>query len=114
MIGNILYKAGRTLFKAVGPVHDALEGSVETPVLDSTSIELLEDQETPVMPGTVANTLYYYVGGTFVVALLVGVLIMKAPGLMKSKPKRRTYARRKPVTRKRATRTRTRTYKRRK
>lgn len=113
MIGNILYKAGRTLFKAVGPVHDALDDGVETPVLDSMSIELLEDQDQPVMPGSVANTIYYYVGGTFVVALLVGVLICKAPGLMKKKPKRRTYKRRKPAAR-RTTRTRKRTYKRRK
>ena len=78
MIGNLLYKLGQTAFGVVGPVHDTLKGSVETPTLNSDNIELLELQESPVMPGTVANTIYYYVGGTLVVGILVGLIACKA------------------------------------
>lgn len=100
MIGNILYKVGRTLFPAVGPVHDALDGSVETPVLNSDSIEMLELQSEPVMPGSVANTIYYYIGGTAVVVAVVTLLACKGGKLMKAKAKPR---RRKRTTTKRST-----------
>lgn len=114
MIGNLLFKTGETLFKVVGPVHDALKDSVETPVFNSEQVDLLELSETPVMPGTVANTIYYYVGGTAVVFLLVGLALMPGIKSMKPKPKRR-YRRRKTTTRTRpVARRRKRVYKRRK
>jgi len=99
MIGNLLHKIGQTAFGVVGPVHDALQGSVETPTLNSDSIEMLELQETPVMPGTVAQTIYYYVGGTLVVGILVGTILAKV--LKPGRTVRRAKARKATRTRRR-------------
>lgn len=99
MLGSTLYKIGGYVLFPIGYIHDALKGMM--PVATSQTINLTHEAESD---QAWADTVKYYIGGTFVVTLVLAFFIFR-------KKKKRSY------TRKRTTAKRTmrrRTYKKRK
>lgn len=106
---NFLESIGAALFAVVGPVHDQLLGK-KGPYLQSADLQswkVTEDEESALPDGIgpyPVKTLFAYVGGTALVAVLV--CLLGCGKLGKKKPARR----RRRAPQRRATR---RTYKRR-
>jgi len=111
MIGKILYQIGNALFGVFGSIHDALISPDQPATL--TTDQLAPEgvgPETPVMVGSFKNTVSYYIGGTFVVTILLTLLVCRLFPKLGAK-----MAKKKPVRRRRrSTTTKRRTYKRRK
>lgn len=108
MIGKILYQLGNALFGVVGAIHDALISPDQPATLTTDQLNpdgLGADQ--PVMVGSFKNTVSYYIGGTFVVTILLTLALCRLFPKMGAK-----IAKKKPVRRRRTAKRRT--YKRRK
>lgn len=113
MIGKLLYKVGSALYGAFGAVHDALISPEQPATMTTESLNMAYDLQdvAPVNPGSFRDTVKYYIGGTFVVTLLLTVVLCRLfPKVGKKVTGKAKMTRR----RRRRTTTRRRTYRRKK
>ena len=113
MIGKILYQVGNALYSVFGAVHDALISPEQPATLTTENLDSAYEMgpSTPVQIGSFRDTIKYYIGGTFVVTLLLTVVLCRLfPKVGKKVAGKKTTVRR----RRRRTTTRRRTYRRKK
>lgn len=110
MIGKLLYNVGKSLYGIFAPVHDALVSPEMPPVLTQEMQEQAYDGVATVT-GNFKQTVQYYIGGTFVLTVLLTVVLCRFfPKLGKKVAGKKAPMRR----RRRRTTTRRRTYRRKK
>lgn len=112
MIGKLLYQIGSALYGAFGAVHDALISPEQPPTMTTDSLNNAYELNdvAPVNPGSFRDTVKYYIGGTFVVTLILTIVLCR----LFPKVGKKVAGKAKTVRRRRRTTTRRRTYRRRK
>lgn len=112
MIGKILHQLGSALYSVFGQIHDALISPEQPATLTTEQLDAGatgDGPNAPVMVGSFRDTIQYYIGGTFVVTLVLTVLLCRFFPKMGKKIAGKST----PVRRRRKT-TRRRTYRKRK
>lgn len=80
MIGKILHQLGSALYSVFGQIHDALISPEQPATLTTEQLDASATGDaaaTPVMAGSFRDTIQYYIGGTFVVTLVLTVLLCR-------------------------------------
>lgn len=96
MIPNLLIKLGGFLLMPFGALHDALKGDAAV----GTSATIGTASQGADTDAAWANTVKYYMGGTFLVTFLL-VSFLCGMGKLKLFKKKRKYTRRRKTTRRR-------------